>query len=226
MQLRSTLRLAFTTVLLATCWVVGGNARAETAWISDELTVPLRSGPSTSHRIHRVLSSGTELTILSRDKDSGFVQVRTSAGTEGWLPEQYLVSQPIAKDRLAAANRRISDLTATVERLRGELSALTEGKSEADSSNEGLRRQVASLEQELAEIKRVSASALQLSDTNVELQELNARLRTEVDSLVADVARLEENVQQRWLMIGAGLVLAGLLLGVAIKSRPRRSAWS
>ena len=55
---------------------------------------------------------------------------------------------------------------------------------------------------------------------------LNDRLRAEVDELAGTISTLEDNVQERWLLIGGGLVLAGLLIGVAIKARPRRSAWS
>ncbi|HEY5645977.1 MAG TPA: TIGR04211 family SH3 domain-containing protein [Pseudomonadales bacterium] len=202
-------------------------ARAESAYISDVLTVPLRSGPSTSNRIlHRGLPSGTRLEILGRDDGSNFVRVRTENGTEGWLPEQYLVNEPIARDQLAAANRRVEELRETVERQRQELAALGSSMGEADQSNADLSRQVAELQQELAEIRRVSAGAIAQAETNKELLALNERLRTEVDELVAGIAALETNVEERWLMIGGGLVLAGLILGIAIKSRPRRSAWS
>ena len=61
-----------------------------------------------------------------------------------------------------------------------------------------------SLEQELAELKRISASALELSESNLELTELNARLRAEVNELISSVNQLEDNAQQRWLMIGGG----------------------
>jgi len=209
---------------------VGLNATAraaETAWISDNLTVPLRSGPSTSHRIlHRGLPSGTELTVLAKDPDSDFVQILTSRGTEGWLPSQYLVYQPIARDQLATAKRRIEELTSTVSQLKQQLSDLSQGKNQADSSNSEMTRQIAALEQELAEIKRVSAGALELSEQNLELTELNGRLRAEVDELVASITQLEDNARERWLLIGGGLVLIGLVLGFAVKSRPRRSAWS
>ncbi len=201
--------------------------RAETAYISDVLTVPLRSGPSNSNRIlHRGLPSGTRLEILGRDEDSNFVQVRTEGGMEGWLPEQYLVTQPIAKDRLTAANRRVDELSDTVKSLRQQLATLQSGKGEADQSNADLSRQVEALQQELAELKRISAGAIAQNETNKELTALNDRLRAEVDELVANIATLEDNVQERWLMIGGGLVLAGLILGVAIKARPRRSAWN
>ncbi|MGD8832124.1 MAG: TIGR04211 family SH3 domain-containing protein [Pseudomonadales bacterium] len=215
--------------LIAACCgaLLSGGARAETAYISDTLTVPLRSGPSNANRIlHRGLPSGTRLEVLGRDDDSGFVQVRTEGGMEGWLPEQYLVAQPIARDRLVAANRQIEELRDTVARQRAELDSLKSSKNQADSSNADLSRQVESLQAELAEIKRVSAGAIAQNETNKELMALNERLRGEVDELVNNIADLEDNVQERWLLIGGGLVLAGLVLGVAIKARPRRSAWS
>ena len=71
-----------------------------------------------------------------------------------------------------------------------------------------------------------SAGAIAQNETNKELTALNERLRSEVDELVATITALEDNVQERWLLIGGGLVLAGLILGAAIKARPRRSAWS
>jgi SH3 domain protein len=202
-------------------------AEETVAYVSDKLTVPLRSGPSTSHRIlHRGLPSGTALQILSRDDDAGFVQVLTARGMEGWLPTQYLSSEPIARDRLVTAIRQIADLRETVAMQSEQLAMLGRQNTESSDSNAAFTRQVQTLEQDLAEIKRVSASAIELSETNLELTELNNRLRSEVDNLVSDRSRLEENVQERWLLIGGGLVLVGLLGGVAIKSRPRRSAWS
>jgi SH3 domain protein len=215
------------TLLLLIAVNIAPPVEAAEAWISDKLTVPLRSGPSTGHRIlHRGLPSGTRLTILSRDADSDFVQIRTSRGTEGWLPSQYLVSQPIARDQLVVANRKIVELNKTVDQQGKRLTSLNQGKSQADSSNTSLQRQVGTLEQELAELKRISASALELSENNLELTELNARLRAEVDDLVGNLNLLESNAEQRWLMIGGGLILIGLALGFAIKSRPRRSAWT
>ena len=212
------------------CGLVGLFAHpvaAETAYISDTLTVPLRSGPSTANRIlHRGLPSGTQLDILARDSDSGFVQIRTERGTEGWLPAQYLVSEPIARDRLVAANRRLQSLTATIAQQKTRLAELSSGKSESDQSNSELNRRVKQLEQELAEIRRISAGAMAQNDANRELMALNERLRIEVDELVSTISDLENNVQERWLLIGGGLVFAGLVLGIAVKARPRRSAWS
>jgi len=226
-RLKTTTAALLASLVTVSALFVPATAAAETVYISDKLTVPLRSGPSNANRIlHRGLPSGTRMEVLSRDPDSEFVQIRTDRGTEGWLPEQYLVNEPIARDRLVAANRKIEQLTETIGNQERRLKELTSGKSESDQSVSQLSRQVEALEQELAEIRRISAGAIAQNETNKELSALNERLRAEVDELVATIAALEDNAQQRWLLIGGGLVLAGLVLGAAIKARPRRSAWS
>lgn len=205
----------------------GAAAQAQTAYISDALTVPVRSGPSNGHRIvHRGIPSGTRFEILARDADSGYVQIRTSGGTEGWILEQYAVSEPIARDRLSAANREVERLNGTVQELRTRLQALQQDKGSAEQASETLEARVSELQLELAELTRVSAGALEIDANNKRLTELNARLRGELDQIGAEFDQLRDNTQQRWLLIGGGLVLLGLLLGLSVKSRPRRSAWS
>jgi len=202
-------------------------ATAETVYISDALTVPLRSGPSNAYRIlHRGLPSGTKMEVLGRDEESGFTQIRTSRGTEGWIPTQYLVNEPIARERLIVANREIQRLNGLMKKQESQLGSLNREKGEAQQSSSGLQREVTTLEKELADIKQISAGAIEEHATNQRLTELNERLRNEVAGLVRERDALQDNAQQRWLMIGAGLVLLGLVLGVVIKARPRRSAWN
>ena len=214
-------------LILAVGLLTNTTAEAETNYVSDNLTVPLRSGPSNAHRIlHRGLPSGTRLEVIGRDEESGFTQVRTDRDTEGWVPTQYLVTQPIARDQLISARARIGELENAVAQQHGELADLIEGKGATDEANASLNRQVQNAQQELDEIKRISKGAIDEHATNQRLTDLNARLREELDDLTEAHRRTEDNLQQRWLMIGAGLVLLGLLIGVAIKARPRRSAWT
>lgn len=215
-------------LLLAALLLAGASAtaRAETVYVSDELTVPLRTGASNSHRILRVLRAGAALEVQERDSAAGFVRVQARDGLEGWIPEQYLVSTPIARDRLEAATREVQRLTGTVNDLRAQLAAVRAERGDAQETSENLGSEVARLQAELADIRRMSASAIETESSNRELQALNARLRAELDELLEERDALLDNAQQRWLLIGGGLVLLGLLLGIVIKSRPRRSAWS
>ena len=192
-------------------------------YISDVLNVPLRSGPSTAHRIvHRGLPSGTQLTILATDEEAGFTQVRTQGGMEGWLTSQYLIRTPIARVKLAAAEKRLKNLKAKIDKEREARASLQADHKETKGNNRTLNSQVKTLSKELAELKRVSADPIKEHARNVELTQKNALLVDQVEELSAKTKQLEDNVQLQWLLYGGALVLIGLILGLVLKARPRQ----
>lgn len=203
-------------LLLAGSSVFCVPAPAATLYVSDQFTVPLRRGPSNSHRIlHAGLPSGTALEVLGTDDAAGFTQVRTANGTEGWIPTQYLSSQPIARDRLAAADRRVEALEAQVKNLR-----------QSDGRANDLAKQTDKLQAELTEIRRISATSIANHEENQQLKSSNETLQKQVTQLTERVRQLERNVTLKWLLAGGALVLLGLLIGAWIKSRPKRSTWA
>jgi SH3 domain protein len=203
-------------LLLAASVLFCVSAPAATMYISDQFTVPLRRGPSNSHRIlHAGLPSGTPLEVLGEDSAAGFTQVRTRNGAEGWIQTQYLSAQPVAKDRLAAAERRVETLEGQLKSLRG---------SEGRASDLG--KQTEKLQAELAEVRRISATSIANYEENKQLKTSNESLQTQVTQLSERVRQLERNVMLRWMLAGGALVLLGLMLGAWIKSRPKRSTWA
>ena len=220
------MRPAVSTVLLCVC-ALGLDAAADTRYISDKLYVPLRSGPSGEHRIiHWGLPSGMSLEVLAEDESAQFTQVRTEGGAEGWVPSQYLVDEPIAATRLAQAESEIERLEGLLGGDTSTLAAeLEEARKEALRNTE-LAQTVVTLEAQLEEVRRVSASAIATQEENVQLAEANAALRRESEDLQARIERLQGKVELWWMLVGAGLVLAGLLIGVWLGSRSRRrSGW-
>jgi len=211
--------LAVTTQLLA--------AVGDVNYISDVLNVPLRSGPSTAHRIiHRGLPSGTQLTVLAINEEAGFTQVRTDGGMEGWVTSQYLTGEPIARVKLAAAEKRLQGFKAEIDKEREARATLQAEHKETEAHNQALTSQVQALSKELAELKRVSADPIKEHARNVELTQQNTRLAAQVEELSAKARQLEANTQLKWLMYGGGLVLIGLLIGVILKARPRQTSYS
>ena len=215
-------------VLLALLLVLGPvSAFAATMYISDELTVPLRRGPSNGHKIvNAALPSGLALEVLGEDKAAGFTQVRTPNGTEGWVPTQYLVGQPVAKDRLAAATKRLETLEAQLKSTRENYQDVRGARTEIEGRASELAKENQKLQTELAEIRRVSATAITQFEENKQLKTDNASLQTQVTQLTEEVSDLKRNVMLRWLLSGGALVLIGLALGAWIKSRPKRSTWA
>jgi SH3 domain protein len=198
-----------------------------TLYISDELTVPLRRGPSNQHRIlHAGLPSGMALEVISEDRAAGFTQVRTPNGTEGWVPTQYLVEQPVAKDRLTAANRRVEALEGQLKALRENYQEVRGARTQVESRAGELTKQTEKLQTELAEIRRVSATSIANYEENKQLKTENQALIQQTTQLTERVRQLERNVTLKWFLAGGALVLIGLILGAVIKSRPKRSTWA
>jgi SH3 domain protein len=214
-------------LVAAACCLLAAPGHAEMRWVSDSFTVPLRGGPSSSHRIlHRGLPSGTPLEVLEPEPQNGFVNVRTEGGTEGWIEAHYLTAEPIARARLEAAERRAATLERQLADRARSVSELASRGQAATADREILAERVTDLEAELAELRSTSASAMATRAANIELEKLNARLRAEVDELAREIESLEESRDQRGMWLGGGLALGGLLLGALLKSRPRRSGWS
>src|SRR5690606_4033082 len=97
----------------------------QTRYVSDNIPVMLRTGPSLEYRIIRRLSAGARVEVLREEND--FTQVRVASdGTEGWLETHFLQAEPIARERLAAAERNLTAARERVQELEAQVAALTE----------------------------------------------------------------------------------------------------
>jgi SH3 domain protein len=206
------------------------NAWSETKYIDDTLLVPLRSGEGTGFRIvHKGLKSGTQLEVISRNVVSGYSQVRTRSGIEGYLPSRYLINTPIARDRLITINKELetfreenASLSTQVDSLQNELNTLKQ-------THTSTAQQLEIHTQELSRVKSVSSDALNLERRNIELREGNETLRNELELLQVENARLNDKSESNMLLIGGGLVLLGAILAIILpllKSGKRGESWA
>jgi len=210
-------------LLLMSSMAVG----AATLYISDELTVPLRRGPSNGHKIiNAALPSGTALQVLSEDKDAGYTEVRTPGGVEGWVQTQFLATEPVARDRLATATKRVQTLEAELKNIKETYQDTRSARTDAENRSSTLDKQTKQLQTELAEIRRVSSNSIAHFEENKQLKTQNQELSTQVTQLTESVRQLERNLYLRFFLGGGALVLAGLAVGAWIKSRPKRSTWA
>ncbi len=206
----------------------GLNAE-EIRYISDELRVPLRSTPcNTCKIVHGGIKSGTRLTVLETN-DDGWSHIRTSRGTEGWLPNQYLVEQQVASVRLADVENTLAETRARNQELTSEL-------AEKETELESLREQVTQLSteksgisEELASIRQISSNAVSIHEQNQELGKRNQLLKNEVDILTASNKQLKDDQIYNWFIYGALAVFLGALLNALLprlKRKRRYSEWS
>jgi SH3 domain protein len=209
--MQSTIRLlAISLVFL----VISASAQAQSAWVSDQFEIMLRTGPSTSNAIERVLSSGTQLEVLENDAETGYSRVRTVAGTEGWVLTRYLMGEPSAREQLASLTNRLTSATAEGSSLESQLAAVNSEYDAAGRRIAELERQKSALESELAEIKRTAANVLAINDQNKQLRDQLASAEIEADTLEQQNRELTSQTTRYWFMTGALVLLVGMILGI------------
>lgn len=201
---------------LLVCLAVAGNVYAETSYVSDSLEITMRSGKGNSYSITRMLDSGTPLEVLEVDKDEGYTRVRTKSGKEGWVLSRYLMKTPAARDRLASAEKNLAEMELEKRKLETAMATLTEEKNALATDLESTTGQNRKAGQELAEIKRTASSALAIDAENKDLKSRVVTLERELQTLQQENEGLRDRSDRDWFMVGAGVVLLGILIGLII----------
>ena len=203
------------------------TAQAETRFVSDELEIDMRSGTSNQHRILRMLPSGTALEILEDDKASGYSHVRTPSGAEGWILSRYLKATAPASQRLAETEKKLAELEL---QSRQRMAKLSESDKEFINVTEELTRvkdENLKLAKQLADIQRTASSALAIDTENQELKNTLMQMERGQETLRQENAALHDRTARDWFMIGASVMIVGIILGLILpRIRVRkRSSW-
>lgn len=199
----------------------------ETRYVADVLYVPLRSGAGNQYRIiNAALRSGTELKFLEETEDGSWAKVVTPNEVEGWIPTQYIMSE-------RPAQLELTETIAKLARVEQDNELLAQKNEQLIEENNTLQNQSAtdsssreSMAKELQRIKEISREALALKDNNIELLEKNQLLQTQRDALIAENEILESDQSTDFMLYGAGLVVLGVILALAIPALVPKKGYS
>ena len=200
--------------ILAILLLTTTRVSAETVYIRDTVYVPLRGGQSNEHRIlHSGVRSGTKMELLEENSDTGFSLVRMESGLEGWMPTQYLVDQPIAKDLLEQTNDSLNSLLSKHEKALQHIRDIENTLEQTDQTGASLRAENSKLHEEIDRITRLSANVIAIDQENSQLRSEQDLLKAMNDSLEEANRKLKDESNRDWFLNGAGVVLVGLLFG-------------
>ncbi|MFT7129803.1 MAG: SH3 domain protein [Gammaproteobacteria bacterium] len=189
----------------------------EIRYIRDILFIPLRSGQTTQHRIiHKGLVSGTKLTVIAKNDDGTYSNVRTESGKEGWLQTQYLSDEPSGRYLYEQSLQSIAGLQESNDLLTQQLKTISSEKKSALASLNELTETSSKVDTELQEIKSISANALRLNSDNQRLLEDNQKLKNNLDVLSSDNKRLQDDDSNDAFLNGAFAVLIGVMITLII----------
>ncbi|GKS68028.1 SH3 domain protein [Nitrosomonas sp. PY1] len=201
---------------------------AETRYVSDQLEVTLRRGPTLSHAILRMLKSGTPVEVLEVDKESGHTRVKTNNGQEGWILTRYLSAEPTARVQLEqllkSMNQKEDANVSVIEQLktiRNEHENAKQLISQLESENKKLTEQLSSL-------KAASANVLNIEADNKKLRDKLADAEERLNILQNESSEIEARKNRDWFITGALVLFGGLILGLILPrfARKRSSRYS
>ncbi|OAH97720.1 hypothetical protein A1332_04660 [Methylomonas methanica] len=190
---------------------------ARTAYVTDKVEVPLRSGESERTKIVKMLENGIPVSVLQESTENGYTYIQTSTGAEGFILSRYLTGEPSARNQLEAASKKL-------EMLQEENKQLKAGQ--ANSQEIGKERD--KLSADLSELQQTAANAIQLKQQRDQLQERVISVERELQQLKRENQALTDSSNQDWFLYGGGLALFGVLLGFILPKlswRRRSSGW-
>jgi SH3 domain protein len=195
-------------------------AGAETMYVSDNLKLTLRSGPSNDNKILAIIESGQQMELLEPGDE--WSRVRLPSGKEGWVLSRYLTpdeTSNVKLERLQVQHKNLMAQAAQLveenknlkmenEKLRTEFETSQKQMDKTRTDYENLRSESAEF---LTLKSKYTTAASQLADQTVKAQKLEEQL-----------TQMEMNTYIKWFLAGSGVLLVGFLIGFSTKRQRRR----
>ena len=196
-------------------------AYAETAYITEKLEVPVRSGESREYRIIRYLQAGAQVEML-QTYESGYTKIRDERGREGFVLGRYLVDRAPSFVIAGRLEAEVAKQRETIKRLEQDIEALT---AQNKSSNELIRLakdQLAEKEVELKEFLATAGDSITLKNRLVALETERQVLLADNETLRAEKLAARDDSFKSWFALGAITLAVGWFVGL-LMPRVRRS---
>ena len=210
-------RLVFLGIVLM-CFSTNGFA--ESMYVTDQLKLTLRSGPSTEHKILAVVESGQKVEILEPGED--WSMVRNANGKEGYVLTRYLMPNPthnVRLEQLQTKHKALMQQTATLleenRRFRSESKKL---KSSLGENEKVLKK----LRTDYDKLKAGSAEYIELKEKYKTVSGQLAGQTKRADALDKELRAIEINQYIKWFLAGSGVLLVGFIVGFSARRQRRR----
>ena len=209
--------------LLMIIWIICGVAPAaiclaERSYVTDDLQITLRTGPSTGNKIISMLTSNQSVEVIKTEGEWSYVRVprRGDNDREGWVLSRYLSTRlpwPLKAVSLEKENNVLKEKLGRVEQELGELFRERGALSTNLKKNEAALNRLTSEHQTL---KKGSQDYLKLKRKYEITGDALKSARTDIQRLNQENQELRSSQVNRWFATGALVLLCGLLIGLLV----------
>ena len=196
-------------------------AFAETAYITEKLEIPVRSGESREYRIIRYLQAGAQVEML-QTYESGYTKIRDERGREGFVLGRYLVDRAPSFVIAGRLETEVAKQRETIKRLEQDIEALTAQNKSSNESVKMAKDQLAEKEVELKEFLAAAGDSITLRNRLVALETERQVLLADNETLRAEKLAARDDSFKSWFALGAITLAVGWFVGL-LMPRVRRS---
>ncbi len=162
------------------------------------------------------MPSGTKVTVLEVDDESGYTRVQTSDGMEGWLLTRYLLSNQTARLQLPRLQARLRDSEESNRQLKARGLEFERALRDLTTQLDNTKRSSRGLQRQLEEIQKLSSNTIQLNDQNKQLTKKLNDAERQIDEFKSENHALSDGSNRDWFIIGAAVIVFGIILGLII----------
>ncbi len=189
-------------------------------FISDNLKITLRSGPSTGNKILAVLQSGQTVEVVNPGDE--WSQVTMADGKEGWVLSRYLTPNPTHNLRLERLDTKHKNLMAQAAALLEENNKLKAESKKLRSEFQTTQNQMQKTTSEYETLKTEAAEFLTLKANYDRAASQLAKQTEKAQTLEEQLTKMEMNYAIKWFLAGSAVLIVGFLIGFSTKRQRRR----
>ena len=129
---------------------------------------------------------------------------------------RLLLNTPSAKARLVRSEGTLNKLKIAHKQANEQLAALREQKGSLDSKSSGLEKNNEQLSSQLATLKETASNAVKTQEERDQLLQRVVGIERELETVKRENDVLKSSDSQDWFLVGAGVLLLGVLLGFVL----------
>ena len=199
--------------------------QARTMYVSDTFEIVVRSekNETTGRNIMKLLPTGTPLEVL--DMDDSWATIQLPDGRTGYTLKRYLMSRLPYQLTAERLQEEVTGQKARLATLTEQLKGLQDEHQRLQQASTGREAQLAEITQKYEQLRQDAAQYLQLRAEYTDLQQVHRQTQQQLTELNHDYVLLKNSHNLLWFLSGAGVILAGWVIGILterVRGRRRR----
>ncbi len=196
--------------------------QAESMYVGEIIEITLRTGPGIDHKVIAMIKSGDLLKIL--EPGTEWTRVRLASEKEGYVLSRFLTTKKPNEMLLRELKDKYQVLENKADRLREENKKQQKEDRSLQSELEQKEQLLGRVTESYEKLRKESAEFLNLR-SNYKNMSSNLNEQTQrADQMEEALTKLQKRQIFRWVLTGAGILLAGFLVGMSAKRQRRRSS--